>query len=82
MADYGLDIIITLDIRGPTHYIIKGKDIFDEKEIDGLLVQLAETLNTNTLMVTNIKLEHAGMQTGSKIRMWYGVNKRKFILCV
>ena len=70
IADYGSDIIITLDIRGPMHYIIRGKDIFYEKEIDGLLASIGGDFEYEHFDGNKYKIRvPAGVQTGSKIRM-------------
>ena len=40
LGDHNTDVIITLDISVPMPYIIKGRDLYYEKELDVLLASV------------------------------------------
>ena len=70
LGDHNTDVIITLDISVPMPYIIKGRDLYYEKELDVLLASVGGEfpythVDGNSY---NIKIP-PGVQHGARIRM-------------
>ncbi len=70
LGDYNTDIIITLDISVPMPYIIKGRDLYYEKDIDAILASVGGEFPYTHVDGNkyNIKVP-AGVQPGARIRM-------------
>lgn len=70
LGDHNTDIIITLDISVPMPYIIKGRDLYYEKEIDAILASVGGEFTYTHVDGNSYKIKvPAGIQHGARIRM-------------